>query len=497
MRVGTANYYQRNLFELQRQQSELDRSQQELSTGKKLIHPSDDPVGVTSALIIKRDMEVSERFLKAQDTVKRFQIHEETVLSSMTDAMFRVQELAISAQNGALTAESLNAISIEIQQLERELLGLANAKNASGDSLFSGYRTNVVPYSEDTFGQQQYQGDSGERDLLIGPSFNIQVNDPGNSFIDNVPANLIPLEPTAGVANSPGEVSVGFVTDPDEYVQDTYTINFFDNAGVPSVEVRDSGGIVVPLSPDSAVDHAYIAGDPIVVNGITVEPAPNPAPQNLDNFVMTPKANDETSLFWVLDQVVNALDVTGGKFTSAANAANTGTGNLVGGEIVNTDTFVMDDYTVNIIGVGQLEVRDSSNNVVLPTTNFVSGESFDFNGIEFTIGGAPNIGDSFNIDKPENDRRATILSNLQIEIDQGIKNIDNIRSDVGSRLNVIDREELVQLSFKRVLIDNLTSLEDIDIYEAITNLELSSTGLQAAQQSFAKIQNLSLFNYIR
>ena len=496
MRVGTSNYYQRNLFELQRQQSQLDRSQQELSTGKKLIHPSDDPVAMTSSLVIKRDIEVSERYLTAQDTAKRFQTEEESVLSSMTDAMFRVQELVITAQNGALAKDSLNAISIEMQQLRKELVGLGNARNASGDTLFSGYRTDIDPYQADTFGQQQYQGDSGKRDLLIGSGFNIQVNDPGNTFIDNVPAQLVPLNPTPGAGNSPGEVSTGFVTDPDEFVSDTYTINFFDNAGTPSVEVRDSGGAVVPLEPDSAANRAYNAADPITFNGITVETSLNPAPQNGDSFVMTPQANSETSLFWAMDQVIDALAVTGGKFTATANTANTGSGGLVGGEIVDTDVFVMDDYTVNIIAPGQLEVRDSNNNIVLPTTNFVAGDSFEFNGIEFSISGAPNAGDSFNIDRPENDRRSTLLSNLQNEIDAGLKNIDNVRANVGARLNVIDREESVQLSFKEVLMTNLTSLEDVDIYEAITNLELASTGLQAAQQSFAKIQSLSLFNYI-
>lgn len=496
MRVGTSNYYQRNLFELQSQQSQLDRSQQELSTGKKLIHPSDDPVAMTSSLVVKRDIEVAERYLKTQETAKRFQTHEESVLSSMTDAMFRVQELVISAQNGSLTQESLNAISIEMQQLRKELVGLGNAKNASGDALFSGYRTDVEPYMADTFGQQQYQGDDGIRELLIGSGFKIEVNDPGSSFIDNVPASLVPLEPTAGVGNSTGEVSVGFITDPSEFISDTYTINFFDNAGTPSVEVRDSGGTVVPLEPDSATSRAYNAGDTITFNGVTVETSLNPAPQNLDTFVMTPKASDETNIFWVMDQIIDALSVTGGKFTSTDNVANTGTGGLVGGAIVDHDNFVMDDYVVNIVGAGQLEVRDSNNNVVLPTTNFVAGDEFEFNGVAFTISGAPNAGDSFNIDRPENDRRSTLLSNLQQEIEASLVNIDNVRANVGSRLNVIDREISVQLSFKEVLTTNLSSLEDIDIYEAITNLELASTGLQAAQQSFARIQNLSLFNYL-
>ncbi|MEW6983211.1 flagellar hook-associated protein FlgL [Colwelliaceae bacterium 6471] len=496
MRIGTSNFYQRNLFELQQQQSDLDRAQQELSTGKKLIHPSDDPVAMTSSLIVKRDIEVADRYLKAQDTARRFQTHEESALSSMTSAIFRLQELVISAQNGALEQTSLNAISIEVQEIRKELVGLGNSKNASGETLFSGYQTDTIPFQADSFGQQQYMADDGRRELFVGAGFLVPVNDPGSSFLTNVTAQLTPFIPTAGGANSAAELSTGFVTDPDEFVSDTYTINFFDNAGTPSVEVRDSGGAVVPLEADSALNRPYIAGDDITFNGITVRTSSNPAPVNGDTFTMTPQAQGETSFYWALDQIVEALAVSGGKFTATANAANTGAAGLIGGEIVDVDNFVMDDYTVNILAPGQLEVRDSANNIVLPSTTYVDGDEFEFNGIQFSISGAANAGDSFNIDRPDNDRRSNLLSSLQIELANALENIDNTRATVGTRLNIIDNEEQVQFSFKEILAKNLSAFEDVDIYEAITNLELASTGLQAAQQSFARIQNLSLFNYI-
>jgi len=42
----------------------------------------------------------------------------------------------------------------------------------------------------------------------------------------------------------------------------------------------------------------------------------------------------------------------------------------------------------------------------------------------------------------------------------------------------------------------LSSIEDLDFAEAVSRLNLQLTGLQAAQQSFARIQNLSLFNFL-
>jgi flagellar hook-associated protein 3 FlgL len=42
----------------------------------------------------------------------------------------------------------------------------------------------------------------------------------------------------------------------------------------------------------------------------------------------------------------------------------------------------------------------------------------------------------------------------------------------------------------------LSEIKDLDYAEAISRLSLQMTGLQAAQQSFAKVQGLSLFNYL-
>ena len=42
----------------------------------------------------------------------------------------------------------------------------------------------------------------------------------------------------------------------------------------------------------------------------------------------------------------------------------------------------------------------------------------------------------------------------------------------------------------------LSRLEDVDYAEAVSNLTQQRTFLQAAQQSFLKVSNLSLFNYL-
>ena len=102
----------------------------------------------------------------------------------------------------------------------------------------------------------------------------------------------------------------------------------------------------------------------------------------------------------------------------------------------------------------------------------------------------------FHIDRPESQARVDIVGALISELKAGLTTIDNTRSEMGARLNAIEVEIAAQYRYQEVTKSTLADVEEVDIYAAINNLESNKVGLQASQQSFAKIQNLSLFNYI-
>ena len=77
-----------------------------------------------------------------------------------------------------------------------------------------------------------------------------------------------------------------------------------------------------------------------------------------------------------------------------------------------------------------------------------------------------------------------------------MNNLERIRSQVGSRLNAMDSQENLNDAYSLQLQTTLSRLEDLDYAEAITRLEQQLTGIQAAQQSFVRIQGLSLFNFL-
>ncbi|NBT07052.1 MAG: hypothetical protein EBS54_10255, partial [Betaproteobacteria bacterium] len=71
------------------------------------------------------------------------------------------------------------------------------------------------------------------------------------------------------------------------------------------------------------------------------------------------------------------------------------------------------------------------------------------------------------------------------------------RSNVGALQNEIDSVQNGLDDSDFSLKGLQSALKDTDLAEAITRFTQQQTVLQAAQQSFTKIQGLSLFNYLQ
>ena len=87
-----------------------------------------------------------------------------------------------------------------------------------------------------------------------------------------------------------------------------------------------------------------------------------------------------------------------------------------------------------------------------------------------------------------------VNANLQ-NIDQGLGNVLDVRTRVGSRLAAIESQTDNNASLALTLQQTLSDLEDLDYAEALSRLSLGVATLEAAQKSFVRTQQLSLFNY--
>ena len=206
-----------------------------------------------------------------------------------------------------------------------------------------------------------------------------------------------------------------------------------------------------------------------------------------------------------------------GTFTTS-QGVHTGTGSVDTGQVTNAAAWVRDTYTVTFTAPDAWEVRNSAN-VVVTTGAYASGNAVTFNGISMTVSGAPATGDTFVVapaatesifrtlddivtslstgDTPSG--RSTLSTNMAAaltQLDQASNRAVNLRGEVGARLSTIENTSASRDQLKDELSVSVSQLRDIDYAEAISRMNQQLTGLQAAQAAYAKIAQLSLFDYL-
>jgi flagellar hook-associated protein 3 FlgL len=205
-----------------------------------------------------------------------------------------------------------------------------------------------------------------------------------------------------------------------------------------------------------------------------------------------------------------------GTFTTAVSGANTGSASIDTGSLTNPAAWVPDVYTIAFSSPTQYQVTNGSGAVVA-TGAYVSGDAITFNGAQVTISGTPAAGDQFTV-APAGKASvfSTIaglittlnsgsLSSAQIstqvggsiqQIDAALNNLNNVQAGVGGRLNAITASASSAQTTQTNLTASVSQLSDVDYAAAVTKLSGQELTLQAAQESYASIAKLSLFNYL-
>jgi flagellar hook-associated protein 3 FlgL len=180
MKISTTLYFDRATTQLGNVQGELAKTQEQLSTGKQIVKPSDSPD--KASLVTRLDSELA-RQASYQDTLKAVNTRlqsEETALTSTSDVLTRVKELATQAANDSLAPADRQSIALEISSLKDQVLSLANTQDTNGNFLFSGSRVGQQAFGKDAQGNIVYQGDQSRMVVAVGDNRRMNMNMPGS-----------------------------------------------------------------------------------------------------------------------------------------------------------------------------------------------------------------------------------------------------------------------------------------------------------------------------
>jgi flagellar hook-associated protein 3 FlgL len=118
-----------------------------------------------------------------------------------------------------------------------------------------------------------------------------------------------------------------------------------------------------------------------------------------------------------------------------------------------------------------------------------------FLGVKAAAGGITSSFDILN-DFADALAAGTVSADTLTDIDTAMDKMLAVRAEVGSRLRAVDDQRGTNESFGLVLEKERADLVDLDYAEAISRFNQQLLALQASEQVFAKVQGLSLFDYL-
>ena len=449
-RVGTANMYDNTIRNVSARQTSLVNLQENLTSGKRVVRASDDPVSAAQA---ERALTRISRIQTEQRALENQRNAIAQAESTMGDAIGLVQEarqLMVNAGNGALSSNERATIANQLQSLRDQLTAVANRTDTNGIPLLGALGSAQSPF--------------------MGP------------------LNGIPDYKFAGQA---GQTASDGVTLPNTLDGDSaFMFDAKRDGGFHAAITPGTSTVIVPGATTPSVPAMGQPNRALTTSAITVAEGTNFNKNPATGLAYTYSVSFSTV---TLDPATNTLSAT-------YNVTSTDPAFVPPAQQTLTPIKIGEKGEFNING---LPPGMSMKVTTLPTK-----------AVDGTITPSPANGDTIKIspqasvfsviDKaiaeikaaPNSNVAAQAISQALANVDIGLERMSNIRSYAGELLNRADRITGDQEKRSVQLESDRSRAEDLDMIKGISDFQNQQTGYQAALQTYASVQKLSLFNYI-
>lgn len=493
MRISSSLFYKRSTDAMLQQQTEVSQTQLQLSAGKRILRPSDDPMGTSRIMQFNRSIETVKQYQDNVDfATSRLEL-EEAALEGMVNILQRTNELAVQGNSDSMSATDREATAAELHYLLDGMLGLANSKDANGEYLFSGYQRNTQPFSRPAENDFIYSGDQGQRQLQISSTRQVADGDSGYDLFVDVETG--PFATGSGVAAT----SFSALNDGD------LTINGISVGAIPAAADATERAHQIAAAVNAVKGTTYVSAEVIQPDRVSLSSSYS------DISINTLSTADTGLATSVIPATTRSASVTGPAattFDAIADGDLTINGTSVGAIPIAADAatravqirdavnavFGTTNVRAELVGTDQVQLISSSDDITVTTTT------------------ATDTGLISGTTLAVNDRQRNIFETLyqlatELEADNSVdryiadvqlamENILNTQATVGARRNVLDEQSEVNTGSQLILESYRADIEDLDYTEAISRLNQQMMALEAAQKTYIQVQGNSLFDYL-
>ncbi|MBJ2228675.1 flagellar hook-associated protein 3 [Pseudomonas simiae] len=538
MRISTQQYFDTSAAKYQNNYSGVVQAQQQASSGVRVQTAGDDPVAAQRLLMLQQQKDMLAQFSGNISNIQSSLTNEESVLTAISATIQAASQLALKA--GGVTSDAdRKSISVEVGALEDQLLGLLNSKDAAGNYLFSGSKTDTPPYSRNIDGTYNYQGDENELSLQVSETLTVRTGDTGKTILEGAannsrtqakyttPAPVPPATTPSQVDDHKVAISAGLVTSSVDYNKSfadgqPYKVTFTSSTQYVVTD-KNNNDITSQLPGNGTFDSTKEGSASINVRGvkfdITVDLTDKATGPDADAMVkgreFTLAAKPDTFNVSRTASNTSPTQLTNATVSNPAKYASTfpaNSGVLIKFSDTDSSAFQVfaQPYSANSkpIDSGVIDTTTTPNSITVA-------------GVTFGLSGTPDVGDQFAVGASTQKTQSALdtLSQLRKALEQpadgipgarvklqdalnaAVSNltsssdqVDNVRGSIGARQNALTVQSSENESVGLANKSTMSALANIDMGEAAINLTLQQTMLEASQLAFVKISQLSLFN---
>jgi len=530
MRISTQHIFNIASNSMRSAGEAIVKTQEQISTGKRVLSPADDPVAATKILQLNNNVALIEQYNNNITIAENNLNLEESTLDSITNLLQRARELTVQAGNNAtLSPSEYSAIAAEMQARVDELFNLVNTRNVNGDYVFSGYKSNSPAFSGSIETGFSYDGDEGKIDIKIDNNTKVAASDSGKTIFEAIPSDNNVFTTSANADNRArpeANISLGKIVDQeayDRFYPEDIVITFNpDNDVAPpaknfTVTEKSTGKII-------DANRLHVSGEEVVYHGTSIrligEPASGapataatrnfgadgpiafPVDFSITNGTFSIQVNNQIETFVLDANITNTTDLAA-TLNSAANGNAARLANL--GLNVDTTGFSSssgENFAITagstavdgVLGLNSLSGTVSSDGVAVTDGDQFFVNSSATQGVLTTLA-------RFTQAMRDFDGSAESVSLLNTSVAATLTNLTNAQNsvtdkvtEIGARLNTIESTRELHADNELVTRTVLRDIQSLDYAQAASEISQQSLVLEAAQATFLRVSQLTLFD---
>lgn len=526
MRISTSQFFESTSATYQNNFSSVIKTQGQIDSGVRIQTAADDPVGAARLLQLQQQKDMLAQYSTNMNSIKSSLGAQEAVLDSINNSLQKASELALGAGSGKSDADRL-AIANELGSIEEQVFSLLNSKDASGNYMFSGSKTDTPPYTRNNDGTYSYQGDDTQLNLKVSDTLTLASSDTARSIMEGATntgrtqATFVPGVDADGkptVNDGKLSVSAGLVTSSAVFNKSfaegqPYTLKFSSSTEYTLTD-RDGNDLTSQVAGNGVFDPTKDGSQSISLRGVSFDITPNlkdvPAAER-DALVagrsFTLEAKADT---------INASRTPGNSSTAQLTESTVTDAGVYG------DSFPSNGAVIKFTSATEYEVYAqplTADSKSIAKGDVASGAL----GVDFKFSGTPEAGDQFVVNRNNHqsqnalDTISQLRKALEIPSDKdplaqqtqkdainsaigNLKNasagVDSARGSIGARLKAVDIQADENISLGLANDSTTAAIGNTDMAGASIELAFQKAMLEASQLAFVKISQLSLFNQL-